>query len=405
MKKRVAVGLSGGVDSAVSAAVLKEQGCDVVGVYLECWKEPGCKTEEDRKDALEVALKLKIPFKVLDYRKEYKRKVVDYFYSEYKKGLTPNPDVMCNAQIKFGMFYEWMKDNKFDYMATGHYARIKLKLVNHSCARTDSSAVPATADYLRTRRADRQGGPSSAHLRKLLAKKVNCVSLSLLQGIDKKKDQSYFLYRLKVEQLKRILFPVGEMTKAQVRRKARELELKVADKPDSQGICFIGKVDVREFLKKRLGEKKGEVVDAEGEVIGEHKGIWFYTVGQRHGFTINSKSEYRSSKIGKRPPLYVIEKDVKKNRLVVGEEQEVYRDEFEVGDLNWINRFKIQDSGSKNIRARIRHGGELVKCRLKIRGSEPLILVKLERPVKGVAAGQSAVFYDEEVCLGGGVII
>ena len=333
MRKKVAIGLSGGVDSAVAAMLLVDQGYDVTGVFLMCWKEPGCRTDEDRKDALAVALKLKIPFEVLDFRKEYKAKVVDYFYSEYKAGRTPNPDVMCNKEIKFGLFYDWCLENDFDYVATGHYAKIE------------------------------RG--------KLLIPK------------DKHKDQTYFLYRLRKEQLGHILFSLGGWTKSQVRAEARKRGLPVADKPDSQGICFIGEVNMQQFLRERLPVKKGEVVDTKGRVIGEHSGVWFYTIGQRHGF--------RTS--GGRPPMYVIDKDVKKNSLVVGFGPETYRDGFKIRDIHWIEQPRIDE-----LLVRIRHLGQLIECSLE---SDR---VKLAEPQRGVAAGQSAVFYDGEVCLGGGVI-
>jgi tRNA-uridine 2-sulfurtransferase len=362
--KKVAVGLSGGVDSAVAAALLVERKFDVTGVFLECWppdaKAMGgkCRADEDRKDALAVALKLGIPFKVLDFKKEYKQKVVDYFYAEYKAGRTPNPDVMCNKEIKFGMFYDWCLENNFDYVATGHYAKIE----------TGKLMIPK----------------------------------------DKHKDQTYFLYRLRPEQLGHVLFPLGNWTKAEVRTEARKRGLPVADKPDSQGICFIGSSyaeasegkGVKGFLKSLgLKEKKGKVVDTKGQVIGEHDGVWFYTVGQRHGF--------RTS--GGRPPLYVISKDVKQNKLVVGFGAETYRSQFEISDLNWLANGKWHIANSRNIKVRIRHGGQLLHIdELKIENSLEIENCKLKiglvEPQRGIASGQSAVFYDGEVMVGGGVI-
>ena len=368
-KKRVVVGVSGGVDSALSAALLKEQGYEVTGVFLECWKEPGCRTDEDRKDALEVALKLGIPFEVLDFRKEYKSKVVDYFYSEYRAGRTPNPDVMCNKEIKFGLFYDWAlrrgapQGKPFDYIATGHYARIK--------------------------------------------------NGKLLRGVDSKKDQSYFLYRLRSGQLKHVLFPVGGMTKAQVRREARNRGLPVADKPDSQGICFIGPVNIQKFLRKKLPEKQGEVIDTRGEVIGEHDGVWFYTVGQRHGFRLNPKSlpgrqagEIPSTKRTAIPPLYVTHKDVERNRLMVGFGAETYREQFRVKDTNWLTTIdNKQLTIDDKVEIRIRHGGKLISAEVKkVNGQWSDVKCSLREPQRGVAPGQSAVFYRNEVCIGGGII-
>ncbi len=414
---RVAIGMSGGVDSSVSAVLLKEQGYDVTGVFLECWKEPGCRTDQDRKDALAVALKLKIPFKVMDFRKEYKQKVVRYFYREYKAGRTPNPDVMCNKEIKFGLFYDWAMKQGFDYVSTGHYARIK------------KVKIPASP-------AGRQNSK---------------VKYQLLRGVDDKKDQSYFLYRLRQEQLAHILFPVGEMTKEEVRQKARQINLLVADKPDSQGICFIGEVNIQEFLRRKLPVKKGEVVikvkiqklkipstsrygagkstsqnskvkikrvkdengdeNYECEVIGEHDGVWFYTVGQRHGFRISNKQQVTSNKMRHIVlPMYVIDKDIKHNRLVVGFGAETYRDQFQVEDLSWITEIsnKYQFPINTNFQCRIRHGGELIRAEVKMKKekgeSNKVLEAKLAEPQRGIAAGQSAVFYAGEECLGGGVI-
>lgn len=388
----VALGLSGGVDSSVSAALLLEQGYEVTGVFLECWRAPGCRVDEDRRDAMDVALKLGIPFEVLDFRKEYREKVVEYFYREYRAGRTPNPDTMCNREIKFGMFYEWAMDQGFDYVVTGHYARI------------DQISVEEKQYVLK-------------------------------RGVDEKKDQSYFLYLLRQEQLPHILFPLGGMTKSEVRKKAHESGLKVAKKPDSQGICFIGEVSVKQFLQELgMEEKQGKVMlslvergdpitsfqDDELVEVGEHEGAWFYTVGQRHGFKIKdlrfkNKDQETLFRLqldtSAMPPLYVLRKDTKQNILIVGTREQVMRREFEVDNLHFVNedlRFKIHDL--RNIRVRIRHGGELISAKLKTQNSKPnideqIIQVTLREEAFGVAAGQACVFYENEVCLGGGVIL
>ncbi len=351
-KKKVVVGMSGGVDSAVSAALLVEQGYEVVGVFLECWRAPGCRVDEDRKDAMDVALDLGIEFKVLDFKKEYKEKVVDYFFSEYQAGRTPNPDTMCNKEIKFGMFYDWAMNEGFDYVATGHYARIE--------------------------------------------------NGQLLVGVDKNKDQSYFLYQLRQDQLKHILFPIGDLDKGQVRREADKRGLRVANKPDSQGICFIGQIDVRKFLETRITPEKGEVVNADNEVIGSHDGVWFYTVGQRHGFTIDGKYKSKNEKWKQGiPPLYVISKNIDKNQLIVGQDREALIGEFGVRDIHWIGKTKIVDS-SDQILVRIRHRGKLLES--KIVNNKTGMKVILKESQRGVASGQVVVFYDGEVCLGGGII-
>ncbi|OGV95661.1 tRNA 2-thiouridine(34) synthase MnmA [Microgenomates group bacterium RBG_16_45_19] len=348
---KVAVGLSGGVDSAVAAALLQEQGYEVTGVFLLCYRGPGCRTDEDRKEALDVALKLEIPFEVLDFRKEYQEKVLEYFKAEYEAGRTPNPDVVCNREIKFGLFYEWVLKKEFDYVATGHYA-----------------CVRSTQD----------------------------TRFELLIPKEKRKDQTYFLYQLREEQLRHILFPIGGMTKDEVRHKAKELKLPVAKKPDSQGICFVGEVGVKQFLQ-RMGvkEKRGEVANVSGKVVGEHKGVWFYTIGQRHGFEVKNVSPQTK-------PLYIFKKDLKKNILVVGTREACMRREFEVGEvyLRHETRSTIQDLS--NVKVRIRHGGQLILAKIVIRDSR--LMVQLAKPVFGVAPGQSVVFYNREICLGGGVI-
>lgn len=414
---KVVVGMSGGVDSGVSAALLKEQGYEVTGVFMECWRGPGCRVEEDRKDALDVALQLGIPFEVLDFRQEYKERVVDYFVREYRAGRTPNPDVMCNREIKFGMFYEEMIGKRgYDFIATGHYARVGERGVSSPRQRA---------------------GRQESGVRKLL-----------LRGVDEKKDQSYFLYQLREEQLAHILFPIGGMTKKQVRQKAKGLGLPVAGKPDSQGICFVGEVRVDEFLKD-LGvrEKRGGVfLRSQGSVVGsqemlvevgEHKGAWFYTVGQRIGLqklkTDNVKQKTNSKdnvnnlrRVGINPsnipPLYVIEKDVERNVLVVGTREECMRGEFELSQIHWIDgrdpivSLPSISAGSQDdhsLSVRIRHGGELVKVSevqevskvSKVSGVSGDLRVVLEKTVFGVAPGQACVFYDGEVCLGGGVIV
>lgn len=343
-RKKVAVGISGGVDSALAAALLKEQGDDVTGVFMECWNEPGCRTDDDRKDALRVALNLKIPFKVLDFKRQYRQKVVDWFYREYKKGRTPNPDIVCNQEIKFGIFYDWMVKNGFDFMATGHYARLM--------------ARPTPKLY---------------------------------RSVDENKDQTYFLALLKEKQLQKVLFPIGQLTKDKVRKEAKKRSLPVWDKKDSTGICFIGNdYSFNVFLKRRIKVHEGEVVDKSGKVIGSHSGIEFYTIGQRHGFRVNPRSTSAA-------PLFVLSKNAKTNQLTVGLKKDLAKKEFLVEKWQWISR-----SGTPRgavLLFRIRHRGELVKG--EIVGKK----VKLNKPVFGVAPGQVAVVYDGLECLGGGVIV
>ncbi|MBI2310338.1 tRNA 2-thiouridine(34) synthase MnmA [Candidatus Collierbacteria bacterium] len=410
-KIRVAVGLSGGVDSAVSACLLKKAGYDVVGVHLYCWppkgeylvsssqysveeketlrkewvKKNGCRADEDKKFALKTALELDIPFVTLDFSEEYNSRVVDYFYREYEAGQTPNPDVMCNSEIKFGLFLDWALQNGFDYVATGHYALLK------------NSRLPP--------KADRQ-------------------ELKLKIPKDKHKDQTYFLWKLTQKELKHVLFPLADLTKPEVREIAKDAGLSVATRPDSQGICFVGNVEARKFLTRRLKVKKGVVKNTSGEVIGTHDGVWFYTIGQRGGWTIDSKtqkllakpdlaSQDKNSKTRKgdmTPVFYVVSKDAGKNELVVGVGEETKRQSFEVGEVNWMGK---SDTVTQCY-VRIRHGGKLLEAEVTpfSRSSEasPPNLggeyeVRLFEPQRGVAPGQSAVFYSEEgEVLGGGVI-
>lgn len=343
---KIAVGMSGGVDSSVAAYVLKEQGYDVTGVYMQCWeaRADGCRADEDRADAVAVAAKLGIKFEQLDFINEYHEKVIDYFYEEYEKGRTPNPDVMCNKEIKFGLFLDWALNNGFDMVATGHYARVR----------------NVNGEY------------------------------QLLRGLDESKDQSYFLYLLNQRQLSKAMFPIGDMVKTDLRGLAEKAGLHTFDKPDSVGICFVGEVNIREFLKKRLPLKVGEVVNAKGDVLGTHDGVQFYTVGQRHGFKIEKY-------VGL--PLYVIGKNVEKNQLIVGFAKEVNRKEFDAAELHWIGT-KPEDKFACDVR--IRHLGELHGAWVELKDGKARVV--LSDCVFGVAPGQSVVFYVGEVLVGGGVI-
>jgi tRNA-specific 2-thiouridylase len=347
-KLKVAVGLSGGVDSSVSAYLLQQAGYDVTGVHMMCWdsKIDGCTADKDRADAVSVAAKLNIKFEPLNFVDQYKARVIDYFYSEYEKGRTPNPDVMCNKEIKFGLFLDWAINNGFDYIATGHYARVS--------------------------------GPDAGGV------------YSLLKGVDETKDQSYFLYLLDQQKLSKVLFPVGNMQKTEVRKTAKQAELPVFNKPDSMGICFVGEVDIKSFLKTRIKEKKGDVVNSSGDVLGTHNGVWFYTIGQRHGFTIDKY-------VGM--PLYVIGKDVEKNHLVVGFAKEAQQTLFKVEEPHWIGANLLDNSSALNCEVRVRHLGQLYKATLNRD-----LLVATQIPVTGIASGQCAVFYQGDKLVGGAII-
>ncbi|MDC0449004.1 tRNA 2-thiouridine(34) synthase MnmA [bacterium] len=337
---KVAVGLSGGVDSSVAAYLLQKEGYDVTGVYIQCWdvKVDGCAADEDKAYALQSTVKLGTKFEHLNFIKEYKEKVINYFYDEYNGGRTPNPDVLCNKEIKFGLFFDWAMKNGFDYIATGHYARV-------------------TKDN------------------------------KLYMGADKSKDQSYFLYLLDQETLSKTLFPIGALTKKEVRKLAKKAELPTANRPDSMGICFVGDVDIKEFLKERLGERQGVVRHVNGQVVGSHDGVWFYTIGQRHGFKLDKYFGV---------PLFVIEKDAEKNEIVVGEKEHAHRSEFCISDVHWVGEVPNLPLVCD---VRIRNLGELYRATLNKNK------VVLGKPIFGVAPGQSAVFYKNEEVLGGGVIV
>lgn len=371
MKKRVAVGLSGGVDSALAAFLLKKQGYDITAVYLDCFRGSGfpCQADIDRAMAVKVAHFLHIPLKIIDLRSQYRRSVISYFFSEYRAGRTPNPDIVCNRDIKFGIFYDWaINKSKFDFVATGHYARILGK----------------TGEKF------------------------------LAQGVDEKKDQSYFLYLLKKEQLDHILFPIGDLTKRQVRAMAKKVKLPNWDKPDSQGICFIGEVNVKKFLLTKIKPKKGPVLDFEGNVIGEHEGVWFYTIGQRHGYRITQNSKLKTQKKDQEP-RYVLSKNVERNELIVASKEHLYKRKFKIGQWHSLVSSETKKTlTKKQLKVRVRHLGELYDCGLiklknntskknqSLSGASCEVVVK--KPVFGIAPGQSAVFYDGEIVVGGGII-
>lgn len=353
-KQKVFVGLSGGVDSAVSAALLQKAGFDVTGVFIKVWTPDflPCTWREDRRDAMRVCAHLRIPFLTLDLEKEYKKEVVDYMIREYSVGRTPNPDVMCNKSIKFGAFYRFARKNGADFVATGHYAQIK-KLQNGA--------------------------------------------YELLASTDEAKDQSYFIWNITQNQLAHIVFPVGGLQKAKVRTLAKSFGLPNANKKDSQGLCFLGKVDMKEFLSHFIKQKKGFVYDTHGKKIGTHDGIMFLTIGQRHGFEVKNKES------GSRP-LFIIEKNVKKNSIVVSplgaeDEELLGRQECNLIFTNWIQR----PEKGKIYNIRFRYHQLPLKGVVELKKAKVWSIV-LEKPFAGISPGQSAVVYDGDILLGGGVI-
>jgi len=376
--KKVFVGMSGGVDSSVSALLLKNAGYDVTGVFIKVWQPEffECTWRQDRLDAMRVCAKLDIPFITLNLEKEYKKEVVDYMIEEYKKGRTPNPDVMCNKYVKFGGFFDWAMEQGADYVATGHYARV-------------SRVLGSEASKLREK---------SGNLEASLPSKYQ-----LLAGDDKNKDQSYFLWTLTQKQLSKTLFPVGDIEKPEVRKLAEKYGLSTAIKKDSQGLCFIGKIDIKDFLKNYIKEKKGDVLDEKGNVIGEHDGSFYLTVGQRHGFKIIEKTSDDS-------PYYIINKDIKKNTITVSHSPKMANDESKIVSLknvNWI--LGKEPNLLKTYSSRIRYRQPLEECTIKkvsnLRHSVDWNFeLHFTNPQKAITAGQSVVIYDGEICLGGGII-
>ena len=344
-KQKVLVALSGGVDSSVVAALLLEKGYEVEGAYMQCWsKGPYCSTQKDRADANRVAAHLGIPFHIFNFEKEYKKDVLDYFFAEYEAGRTPNPDVMCNKEIKFGLFLNKAMDMGFDFVATGHYARI-----------------------------------------------TNGRGYHLLSGVDNGKDQSYFLYNLKQDQLAKILFPIGDFKKSEVRELARKLGIPTAEKPDSQGICFIGPVNVSQFLRENIKNNSGDIVNIDGEILGSHDGLAFYTIGQREGVGVS-----------RRVPHYVVEKKLKTNKLVVAPvgSEKLFKDHLVASQASWIESSpKVGDK----VQARIRYRQPLVDVTIDKIGENSVSLI-FDEPQRAVSPGQSVVIYDNAELIGGAII-
>ena len=382
-KRKVLVAMSGGVDSSVAAALLKEQGYFVVGGFMknfsaESWAgvlDSDCPWEQDFADVRAVCGKLDIECRSFNFEKEYREKVIEHFFAEYQAGRTPNPDIMCNKEIKFGLFLETAMKLGYDYIATGHYSRVR--------------EIPNS--------------------------KFQIPKYELLKGTDMKKDQSYFLYTLTQDQLKHVLFPIGHLQKSEVRGLARKFGLPNSEKKDSQGLSFVGHINVREFLKQRLPERTGEIVNSHGEVIGAHQGAWYYTIGQRHGLGL-----------GGGEPYYVTKKDISSNTLTVStlkmqnspqpslyqregvRGSSLYSKAAKLNSIHWIGQApKLPLTCS----AKIRHQQPDQDCIVfspPARGGDGEgvgeLNVQFSSPQFAIAPGQSIVFYDGERVLGGGVI-
>jgi len=376
--KRVLVGLSGGVDSSVAAALLKERGYAVEGAFIVPWSPEWlpCTWREERLDAMRVAAQLGIPFHTVDLSKEYDRDVAQYFIREYAAGRTPNPDVMCNKHIKFGAFFEWAMGQGFEFVATGHYARV----------------AQVTGERL-------QVTENKADVRSLNLKPI---TYNLRAGADTSKDQTYFLWTLTQQHLLHTLFPIGDFHKTKVRELAAKYGLSTATKKDSQGVCFLGKLDMKEFLTHYIAVEPGTVLDEAGKVIGEHSGALLYTLGERHGFTVRHTSPHSE-------PLYVVAKDLEANTITVAPRQTTKvhaKSTVHLAQCNWIApSFPITSNLAP------------VTCRARYRYRQPLLPVTVEAYTDStaivtfteaqpyVASGQSLVLYNGDMCLGGGVIV
>jgi len=336
MNKKVVVAMSGGIDSSIAAALIKESKVETIGVFMRIYPDP---LRGSEKRARKIAQILNIPFFVLDLRKEFKNKIINYFLKEYKKGRTPNPCVLCNKEIKFGLLLKQVRKMGAEFLATGHYARVKAQ--------------------------------------------------KLLKAKDREKDQTYFLWQLDQKKLKHILFPIGGYTKKQVKDLAKEFKLPMSGVQESQEICFI-KNTCNDFLLKHLKKNPGNIVDAKGKVIGEHKGLWFYTIGQRKGINVSGKK-----------PLYVLKKDIRKNILIVTEnKKDLESKELTVKDINWI-------SGKApklplRVMAKVRY--RTCSSRAKIMKDVKSYKVVFDKPQRAITVGQSVVFYKGAEVLGGGII-
>jgi len=446
---KIAIGMSGGVDSSVSAMLLKEQGYDVVGVFMKFWhdsscdisRENACCDEKALMDARKVADRIGIPLYTVDVRSQFKESVTDYFIDEYKNLRTPNPCVVCNKKIKFGWFLDFARKIGCEKVATGHYARIidseiskseflisnkNLKLKNQK-----SNVILSEVKDLFVSNYSLQGDPSPS--RTSVQDDNNKNVYSLLKGVDQSKDQTYFLYQLNQEQLAHIIFPVGEMTKDQVRELARKDDLPTSEKRESQEVCFVPD-DYRSFLKRHLGKEyfeSGDIVDRDGNIIGKHEGLVNYTIGQRKGidqsiskskFLIHSTNAHdrfsnknpNSEMTNDKIPLYVIGFDKENNRLIVGRELDLYKDEAIVADFRLINpelENKILDMKDCDLKVKIRYRAKEISCRItKIQdtirstSSGQAYKIHFSEPERAIASGQSAVFYLGDKVVGGGTI-
>ena len=394
-RQKVFAGLSGGVDSSVAAALLKEQGFDVTGIHLKCFNLDGC-AERDADDARRVAETLNIPFYVFDFENEYKDRVVNYMVGGYRRGITPNPDVMCNKEIKFGLFMRRARELGADYIATGHYVRlIKYNISKDVIVRNPAAGGLGGFDILwsgATSKPRRREDKRSPPLERTERVEDHYI-FALKTAKDVNKDQSYFLWTLTQEQLKYCLFPIGDYKKSAVRAMAKQYGLPTAEKKDSQGICFLGKVKLANFLKQYIPARAGVIMTAEGKKIGAHDGAHAYTPGQRHGLYVG----------GMKHPVYVTSTDITENTVTVAERDPAT--ETKMIALANVNIIGAQPKKETPVMARIRYREPLAPARLIHQFNGKYILM-FAAPRQFIAPGQSAVFYTHTgEMIGGGIIV
>ncbi len=357
MSKTVFLGMSGGVDSSVSAYLLQQQGYKVVGVFMKNWSgkletsrgvfDFPCSSQADYEDARQVAGHLGISIYTFDFEAEYRNRVIEYFIAEIKRGRTPNPDIMCNKEIKFKVFLDKCLSLGADYIATGHYARIN-----------------KTEDGI----------------------------YHLLKGMDNTKDQSYFLATLGQYELSHTLFPVGDIPKSEVRRIAAEIKLPNAKKPDSQGICFVGEIDVNAFIESFVGENPGDIINTEGNILGQHRGLYFYTIGQRKGLGI-----------GGGIPYFVKSKNLETNQLIVSkgvDPLDLYQSEVIIKELSWTDTIPVLP---QQLQAKIRYRSQNVSCMVRIIDEESLRVI-FDEPQRAITQGQFLALYKDDELIGSGVM-
>ena len=359
-KLKILVAMSGGVDSSVAALLMKKKGYEVIGVFIKSWsntKNPKeCNWREERKVAMKIAAKLDIPLITLDFEKQYRKDVVEKMFKDYKKGITPNPDIDCNQKVKFPLLIKAAKKFNVDYVVTGHYSKIKKNKNNYE----------------------------------------------LLRAKDESKDQSYFLYRIKQNELKHLIFPIENYTKKQVREIARKNKFPNFDKKSTVGICFIGKINLKEFLQKKIKAKKGKIFDPKGNIIGKHDGIYYYTIGQRLGLRYGIEIEKQNDDKKQLKRWYVARKNSRKNEIILAPEGHklLFRKEIYIKNPHWIT----EKPKTKKVHARIRQVGELLSSKLSYDYRKKRFKVFLNKPITGVSEGQAIVLYQGKKVLGGGEI-